>query len=83
MLLTETLIDATVMRGELKLDVPLTLPDCLRVRIAISAAAVTSESDAQQRRKSVAAWQRIQERARCRPIVSGQTFSRDELHERR
>ena len=82
-MLTETQVEATVVGGELKLDAPLALPDCLRVRIAITPADQVSEYDQQRQARSVAAWRRIQERARRSPIVSGQTFTRDELHERR
>lgn len=82
-MLTETQIEATVVGGGLMLDTPLALPDRLRVRVAITRTAETSEVDEQRRARSTAAWQRIQERARRSPIVSGQMYTRDELHERR
>ncbi len=82
-MLIETLVEATVVAGGLKLDAPLALPDRLRVRVAITRAAEASEADESRRARSVAAWQRIQERARRSPIVSGQLYTRDELHERR
>lgn len=64
---------ATVMNGQLQLDVPLPLPDNSRVTVTVA----PFPEAAQQ------AWTSIKERLRQRPInAEGLHFTRDELHER-
>lgn len=82
-MLVETHVEATVVGGGLQLDEPLKLPDSLRVRVAIVSPDDQAVPDDLRRERSTAAWQRIRERSRRVPIVSGERFTRDELHDRR
>jgi hypothetical protein len=64
---------ATVVNGQLQLDVPLPLPDNSRVTVTVAPVV----ADSQQ------AWASLKERLRERPVYAeGQHFTRDELHER-
>jgi hypothetical protein len=65
---------ATVVNGELKLDVPLALPDNSRVTVTVDPVVNLSQQ----------AWTSLKERLKSRPIFAeGQHLTRDELHERR
>lgn len=64
---------ATVMNGQLQLDVPLLLPDNSRVTVTVA----PLPEKAQQ------AWNSIKKRLSARPVdAQGLHFTRDELHER-
>jgi hypothetical protein len=66
----------TVEQGMLKLDEALSFPDHTRVKLTIES--VESENSA------AAAWERVKERLRQRPVHGGGIrFTREELHERR
>lgn len=72
----KTELTATIEGGILKPDVALPFPDRTRVKLTIEP--VESEN------ASVAAWERVKERLRLRPIHGGgMRFTREELHERR
>lgn len=69
-------LTATIEDGILKPDVTLPFPDHTRVKLTIEP--VESENI------STAAWQRVKERLRQRPVHGGgMRFTREELHERR
>lgn len=71
----KTELTATIEGGVLKPDTALPFPDHTRVKLTIEP--VEAENP------SLAAWQRLKERIRQRPIrgLAGR-FSREELHER-
>ena len=81
-MLTESLVDATVVAGGLQLDEPLTLPERLRVHVAITPA--TEGADAEDlRRERQAVFKEWLRRNKEQPINSGGwKFNRDELYER-
>lgn len=67
---------ATIEGGLLKPDSALPFPDHTRVKLTIEAA--------EPENTSTAAWKRVQERLRQRPVHGGGIrFTREELHERR
>ena len=64
---------ATVINGQLTLDVPLPLPDNSRVTVTVAPVSGAAQQ----------AWNSLKERLRNRPIdAAGQHFTREELHER-
>jgi hypothetical protein len=72
----KTELTAIVEGGVLKLDTAVPLPDHTRVRLTIE--------PVESGNTSVAAWERVKERLRQRPIHGGGLrFTREELHERR
>lgn len=67
---------ATIEGGMLKPDVTLPFPEHTRVKLTIES--VESQGS------SVAAWERLKDRLRQRPVHGGgMRFTREELHERR
>jgi hypothetical protein len=69
-------LTATIEGGVLKPDTVLPFPDHTRVKLTIEP--VEAENP------SLAAWQRLKERLRQRPVHGGgKHFTREELHERR
>ena len=68
-------VTGTIEDGVLKLDEPIGLPDRSRVSVVVEPL-----TEVQER---MAAWNRIEERLRKRPInAKGLRFTRDELYER-
>ena len=81
-MLTESQVDATVVAGGLQLDEPLTLPESLRVRVAITPAVEGAEAE-DLRRERQAVFKEWLRRNKEQPINSGGwKFNRDELYER-
>lgn len=69
-------LTATIEGGLLKPDSALPFPDHTRVKLTIE--------PAEPENASTAAWERVQERLRQRPVHGGGIrFTREELHERR
>jgi hypothetical protein len=64
---------ATVVNGQLQLDIPLPLPDNSRVTVTVAPVGSASQQ----------AWTSLKERLKARPVYAeGQHFTRDQLHER-
>jgi len=64
---------AIVVNGQLRLDIPLPLPDNSRVTVTVALVSGASQH----------AWTSLKERLQARPVyAAGQHFTRDELHER-